>query len=137
MSNMLFDSFHQGLGQVLDLRSAQHALTTANLANADTPRYRAKVIPFDRLLAEVVDRSERPEMSRTDSGHLSGLAGDSRQPKIEEMAPPAWSADGNSVQLERETVRLTENAMMFEAVTTGLKRRMSMLRFAASDGKIG
>ena len=137
MSNMLFDRFHQGLGQVLDLRSAQHALTTANLANADTPRYRAKVIPFDRMLAEVVDRSDRPQMQRTDPQHLSGLAGDAAQPRVNEIAPPAWSADGNSVQLERETVRLTENAMMFEAVSTGLSKRLSMLRFAASDGKTG
>ena len=137
MSNMLFDSFHAGLGQVLDLRSAQHALTTANLANAETPRYRAKVIPFDRVLSEVVDRTDRPELARAHAGHMPGLDGDAIEPSVEEIAPPAWSADGNSVQLERETVRLTENAMMFEAVSTGLSKRLAMLRFAASDGKIG
>lgn len=134
---MLFDSFHAGLGQVLDLRTAQHALTTANLANADTPEYRAKVIPFDRILGELVDRSEHTEMRRTHARHLPGLSGDSKRPAVDELEAPAWSADGNSVQLERETVRLTENAMMFEAVSTGLSKRLAMLRFAASDGRIG
>jgi flagellar basal-body rod protein FlgB len=137
MSNMLFDSFHSGLGQVLDLRSAQHALTTANLANVDTPEYRAKSIAFDRVLSEIVDRTDRPELSRSRSGHLPGLDGDSRNPDIEEMEPPAWAADGNSVQLERETVRLTENALMYEAVSTGLSKRLAMLRFAAADGRTG
>ncbi len=137
MSNMLFDGFHAGLGQVLDLRAAQHALTTANLANADTPEYRAKVIPFDRVLSEIVDRTDRPALQRTHAGHMPGLDGDSREPDVEELEAPAWSADGNSVQLERETVRLTENAMMFEAVSTGLSKRLAMLRFAASDGRTG
>lgn len=137
MSNMLFDNFHTGLGQVLDLRTAQHALTTANLANSDTPEYRAKFIPFDRLLSEVVDRSKHPEMRQTHARHLPGLSGDSKRPDVEELEAPAWSADGNSVQLERETVRLTENAMMFEAVSAGLSKRLAMLRFAASDGRSG
>ena len=137
MSNLLFDSFHNGLGQVLDLRSAQHSLTTANLANADTPEYRAKVISFDKVLSELVDRTDRPTMQRTDSRHLPGLSGDSSRPDVEELEAPAWSADGNSVQLERENVRLTENALMFEAVSTGLSKRLAMLRFAASDGRSG
>ena len=41
MANVLFDGLHQGLGQVLNLRMAQHALTAANLANVDTPGYAA------------------------------------------------------------------------------------------------
>ena len=137
MSNMLFDSLHNGLGQVLDLRSAQHALTTANLANADTPRYQAKFIPFDRVLSEIVVQGDRSELLRTEAGHLPGLDGDAGSPDIEEMEAPAWAADGNSVSLERENVRLTENALMFEAVSTGLSKRLAMLRFAASNGRIG
>lgn len=135
MSNFLFDAFHQGLGDVLNLRSAQHALTASNLANADTPNYHARYIPFDQILGEVVDRSASPEMKRTDSRHKSGLHGDARDPSIEELEPPAWSADGNSVQLEKETVRLTENSMMYGAVSKGLSKRLALLKFAASDGR--
>ncbi|MEL6348400.1 MAG: flagellar basal body rod protein FlgB [Myxococcota bacterium] len=137
MSTFLFDSFHQGLGQVLDLRAQQHALTASNLANADTPNYKARYIEFDRILSEVVGTSEHVGLARTDAMHMPGSAGDIDRPSIEEMDAPPWAADGNSVQLERETTRLTENSMMYNAVSKGLSKRMAMMRFAASNGRVG
>lgn len=135
MQSFLFDTFHRGLGHVLDLRSQQHALTASNIANADTPNYQAKYIPFDRVLSDAVDRGEHVQLKRTSARHLPGAAGDPDRPRVVEMEAPAWAMDGNSVQLEQETVRLTENSMMYGAVSQGLSRRMAMLRYAASDGK--
>jgi len=135
MSSFLFDSFHSGLGQVLDLRAKQHQLTASNLANADTPRYEAKYINFERVLSELVDRSEHLEMKRSRPKHLPGSAGDAERPDIETMEAPPWAADGNSVQLERETVRLTENSTMYTAVSRGLSKRLALLKFAASNGR--
>lgn len=135
MSSFLFDSFHHGLGSVLDLRAQQHALTASNLANADTPEYEARYIAFDRVLSEAVGGAEHLPMQRTSAMHMPGPSGDVDRPRIETLEAPAWSADGNSVNLERETVRLTENAMLYGAVTKGLSKRMAMLRFAASNGR--
>ena len=135
MSSFLFDSFHHGLGNVLDLRAQQHALTASNLANADTPEYEARFIAFDRVLGEAVGTGESLEMKRTNPLHMPGTAGDVDRPTVETVEAPPWSADGNSVNLERETVRLTENAMLYGAVTKGLSKRMAMLRFAASNGR--
>lgn len=135
MKAFLFDSFHHGLGSVLDLRSQQHALTASNLANADTPGYTAQYIAFDKVLGEAVDSADSLPMTRTSSLHMPGLSGDVSRPRIETIEAPPWSADGNSVTLERETVRLTENSMMYGAVSRGLSRRMAMLRFAASNGR--
>lgn len=120
MGPKLFDNLHHGLGHVLDLRSTQHALTASNLANADTPGFKAKHIPFDRLLTDVVERGEAP-----------------RTPDIHEAEAPPWSLDGNSVVAEREMVRLSENATLYSGVSRGLSRRLAMLRFAASDGRTG
>ena len=134
-ANMLFDSFHRGLGHVLDLRSQQHAMTASNLANADTPDYKARHIAFDRVLGEVMDAGSSLPMQRLSARHMPGTAGDPDRPNIVEMEAPAWSLDGNSVQLEQETVRLTENAMMYGAVTRGMSKRMAMMRYAASNGR--
>jgi len=135
MSSVLFDNFHYGLQNVLDLRSQQHSLTAGNLANADTPGYRARYIPFDRLLGEAVSGGGETQMTASHERHLSGLHGDAGAPHVEEMEAPPWSADGNSVQLERETARLTENSMLYGAVSSGLSRRLAMLRFAANNGR--
>jgi flagellar basal-body rod protein FlgB len=134
MSNMLFDGLHNGVGRVLDLRQSQHALTAGNLANADTPGYKAKVIPFDRILEEMVDRAPHLELRRTRGDHTPGLETDPTDPSIQEIEAPPWAADGNSVVAEREAVRLKENSMMYAALSRGLGRRLTMMRFAASDG---
>jgi flagellar basal-body rod protein FlgB len=133
MSQLLFDGLHQGLQRVLDLRQAQHGLTATNLANADTPGYKAKVIPFDEILSAAVDQTEG--MRRTDARHLAGFGADAAHPEIEELEAPPWSLDGNSVVAEREAARLAENAMLFSGVSQGISRRLAMLRYAAGDGK--
>jgi flagellar basal-body rod protein FlgB len=137
MSDFLFDGLHQGMGRVLDLRQSQHALTAGNLANVDTPGYKAKVIPFDRILEEMVDRAPHLELRRTRGDHTPGLQTDPTDPFIQEIEAPPWAADGNSVIPEREAVRLKENATLYASVSRGLSRRLAMLRFAASDGTRG
>jgi flagellar basal-body rod protein FlgB len=135
VSAFLFDRLHSGLGQVLDLRQTQHALTASNLANADTPGFRAKFVPFDQVLGSAVDRSSALDMRQTRGRHVSAPGMDATHPDVEEVEPPPWAIDGNSVNPEREAVRITENAMMYDAVARGLSRRMALLRYAVSDGK--
>jgi len=122
----LFDGMYDGLEQVLDLRSRQHALTAANLSNADTPDYRAREIDFDHLLREVMERSM--------DGHENPVSEAEIEVEIRELVP--WSRDGNSVDAERESAKLASNTLVYNALVTGIDRRLAMLRFAASDGKI-
>ena len=137
MSQFIFDGLHQGLGQVLNLRMAQHTLTATNLANADTPGFRAKFIPFDEILSEAVKTDGRATMRRTHSLHTAGLSRQVADPAVEEIEPTPWSPNGNSVVTEREAVRLKENATLFSGVTRGLSRRLMMMRFAATNGERG
>lgn len=119
MSGSLFDASFTGLHQVLDLRQRQHTLTATNLANADTPGFRARYLDFQGSLAEAMDPSslEAPE------------------PDVVEVEPPAWSSSGNSVFPEQEHARLRANSMLYNGVTRGMSRRFALLKFAASDGR--
>ena len=133
MKHLIFDRLHYGLSNVLELRQKQHSLTIANIANADTPYYKAKYLRFDTPLEDAVGNAN--EMRRTHTKHVSGLHGTTQDPVVSVLDPAPWVLDGNSVSLEREMVRLKENALMFRAVTKGISKRMSLLRYAASDGK--
>ena len=110
MRDILFDRLHMGLGQVLDLRSQQSAMTAGNIANTDTPNYKAKFIPFDELLKTAIGTDDM-SLRQTRPGHIPGIAGTIDDPKVEEIEAPPWALDGNSVQLERELVRLKSNAL--------------------------
>ena len=46
MKDLLFDRLHNGLGNVLDLRSQHSAMTAGNIANTHTPNYKSKVHPI-------------------------------------------------------------------------------------------
>ena len=117
---MLFRS----LEQVLDLRSRQHTLTAVNLANADTPGFLAREINFESLLQDVMEQAMDGEPLQEDSI------------PIQELEAPPWVRDGNSVNAERESAKMASNSLLYNAVTTGLNRKLSLLRFAASDGKM-
>ncbi|MCA9492167.1 MAG: flagellar basal body rod protein FlgB [Myxococcales bacterium] len=131
---MLFDASYAGLQNVLDLRSQQHALTATNLANADTPGFRARVIDFEHELSAAYGDDGRLQVQRTDARHI-GTGAAAGNPAILELEPMDGTLDGNSVNVEREMVRLGENQMLFSAVSRGLSRRLAMLKFAANDGR--
>lgn len=128
MKDLLFDRLHNGMGRVLDLRSQQSAMTAGNIANTDTPNYKAKFIPFDELLKTTMGTDDMA-MKQTRAGHLMGMQGSVDDPEIEEIEAPPWALDGNSVSLEREMVRLKSNALQYSAITKGITKRLSMLRY--------
>lgn len=123
------------LQDVLDLRMQQHALTASNLANADTPGYKAKVIDFSSVLSEAMGESGPGSLTRTDARHLESMGQSLESPPILELEPAPWSVDGNSVLPERESARLQANALMFDAIAQGLGKKLDLMRFVVSDGR--
>jgi len=125
----LFDPIFGQLTRVLDLRAAQHGMQTTNLANANTPGYRAKELDFSEVLEEVMDVSTaRLKMSTTSGTHLQGTLGTSAMPPVVVHEPPPWSLDGNSVNPEQEQVKLMGNNMMFNAVAKVTSKKLRLLK---------
>jgi len=117
----LFDGLHHGIERALDLRRTQHVLTSGNLANADTPGYVAREVPFDEILSGEIQAAEQGR--------------DLGESPVRELEAVPWALDGNSVNPEREAVKLTENSLLYNALATGMSKRLSMLRYAATDGR--
>ena len=134
MRDVLFDPILGSVHTVLDLRMKQHALTATNLANADTPGFKARMINFEDLLPRVMAEQDRATLLRSNPMHLEGLGG-GQSPEIDELEAPPWSVDGNSVVPEREAARLSSNATMYTGLTKGLGKRLSILKYAASNGR--
>lgn len=132
----LFEPLVGTLERTLDVRQAQHALTATNLANADTPRFLAKEIPIKQVLGGDPTDSDLA-MRRTASRHLDSEGSTSSQESfpVNELEPPPWALDGNSVVLEREAARLISNSISYSGVSLGLSRKLAILKFVASDGR--
>jgi flagellar basal-body rod protein FlgB len=118
------DKGFQILEQVIQTTASRHKLLASNIANVDTPGYRAKDLPFNTVLKDQV-----MGLARTASNHLIGspILPGGGDIKAEERSP--WE-DGNNVSLDMELGRITENALLYEAGTTLLSKKIQMYKNA-------
>ena len=107
-------SFDKALGiheQSLNLRVKRAEVIANNLANADTPGFKARDIDFKSILKGAV--KDELSMSQTTSNHLGGV--DAQTQEMLYRNPSQPSIDGNTVDTQREIAEYTKNAMDFQA----------------------
>ncbi len=110
----------EGLIRFTGLR---HGVIASNIANTDTPQYKAKDLSFSDALGDAA-----LELRRTHLRHVSHNPAMSGSGAAVETGEP-W-ADGNTVELDLEVGKMTENALLFQAGITMLSTKMRMLRAA-------
>jgi flagellar basal-body rod protein FlgB len=114
------DSAFQFNQTTLGLRSARQELLASNIANADTPNYKAKDIDFASALQGAMSGSTaKLPLTTTSTNHFSGGTGESV------MGSPVMyrtvlqpSADGNTVDMDVERAQFADNALRYEASVT-------------------
>jgi len=105
--------FHQ---QALNLRAYRQEVLASNIANADTPNYKARDIDFKAALQGAASSSGPLQLARTASGHLGG--GTSTNPTgapLQYRTETQSSVDGNTVNIDTERAAFAENAVQYEA----------------------
>lgn len=117
--------FHQS---ALNLRAKRQEILAANIANADTPHFKARDIDFGSALSGALrGRIEEPlALTATAAAHVVGVKADSPSSLLYRNEAQA-SVDGNTVNLDLERAAFVENAMHYEASITfinGLLRTM-------------
>ena len=126
----LFGTVTQGLSAALDLYQARHTVLAENIANSETPGYRARDLDFGDALAEAMAPAEPAA-----PGDSSIVAPTSRhlEPTIDRAA--AVKPDGNSIALDEQVGRLAENAFKIQALTQIISARYQGLRRVIDGGK--
>lgn len=107
----------------INLRAQRQQLLASNIANADTPNYKARDMDFNSALKSALDRSDPAAnaLSKTDPGHLDGNATGSAGnggAAILYRTPTQPSADGNTVDMDIERNQFADNAVRYEAGLT-------------------
>lgn len=132
----LFDKTAQALQTSLAMRQLRHNLTSANVANAETPGYHAQKVDFEEALARATDLDGLRGMSASSPEHFSVGGKSARvRPDVYDNPDGAVSNDGNTVDLEKEMSTLAENAIMYKAALQLINKKMAALKYAASEGR--
>jgi len=132
---MDLDSYLGVHAAALRLREQRTELLATNLANADTPGFKARDIDFKSALEAATSSQEKTRvgLAATQSGH----SGDNRVSQgpanpltLKYRTPLAPSLDGNTVDAQLEQAAFAENAVHYQATLTFLQARFRNLMTA-------
>jgi flagellar basal-body rod protein FlgB len=103
------------LEKIMDVASFRQKLIASNVANADTPGYRAKDISFQDELKRV----------------MSGSGGSFN---VQETMPTMLSRDGNTVNLDIEMTKTAENHLLYNSAAQILSMKIKMMKDVIKGG---
>lgn len=114
--------------QVLALRAKRTELLSANIANANTPGYKARDIDFAAAMKNATGVQQA--MARTNERHLNASGGMGADAEPLYRIPSQPSLDGNTVESQREHAEFMDNAIRYQASLGFLDGRIKSLRTA-------
>ncbi len=115
------------------VRSERAEVLANNLANADTPNFKARDIDFRAALKEAhgeFGSSERFEMTRTNSRHIAAESFSSTSAFLKYRQPTQPALDGNTVETHIEKAKFMENGLQQNATLTFLNSKIKGIRGA-------
>lgn len=126
------------LTKSLSFYEERHRIIANNIANADTPFFKAKRAPlaeFQKALSEAIEARQKdpstPFVLRS-TPNVKWGAGGLKVTALEAKGPDGaiLRHDQNNVSLEKEMASLAENTLMYRAMSDLLRKQFSMLRLA-------
>lgn len=120
----------------LNLRGYRQELLASNIANADTPHFKARDIDFGSALTSALGGGSvgslgPVELARTNAGHLPGSGDASPYDSLAKYRTEYQGAvDGNTVNMDVERAAFTENALQIEALMSFVSGRLRTMNSA-------
>lgn len=126
MLNRLDDmlSFHT---QALRVRDQRQQVLASNIANADTPDYKARDLDFKTALQGALNGTPAAggtTLATTTFGHLAGNPGTASDVGLLYRTPAQGSVDGNTVDMDAERAAFADNAIHYEFNLTRLSQQI-------------
>jgi flagellar basal-body rod protein FlgB len=132
----IFDKTTNALGASLNYRLLRHNVTSSNIANAETPGYKAKVVEYEDALARAVDLDGMNGLTTSDPEHfaLGTSAVGKERVTVEDNPSADVNPDGNTVDLDKEMSTLAENSILYKAALQLINKKMAMLKYGIGGG---
>jgi len=132
----LFGETIATLQKSLNFGSIRHKVLTSNIANIDTPNYKAFEVVMEDALKRGLRSAGPIELVQTHPGHLVGRHSTANPVKIKEADSPVinFRADGNTVDLDRTMGELAENTLLYRTAAQIIKKKFQGLKNAIQGG---
>jgi len=116
----------------LDVRVQRSEVLASNIANADTPNYKARDFDFVAALRGAQAGKGDLGLLRTSARHLAQAQASALPVNLQYRVPVQASIDGNTVEMDTELAQFSDNALRMQADITFLNGRLRSLQTAIS-----
>jgi len=128
----LFDGTIQTLEKSLAYSTAKNRIIADNIANVDTPNYKAKKVVFKNVLASTMDKTIQNK--RTHSKHFSFRNMVDQSYVVRENTNTMYNHNGNNVDIDQEMAELAKNQIYYQAVVDRLNGKFSIIEKVIRGG---
>jgi len=136
-SQKIFSQTVSVLEKALDLRSKKHNVIASNIANMDTPDYKAFDLVIEKELQKTTGEGNSISLNKTDRAHMQ-----SRRSKaggvsvvIDNTQGLSLRGDGNTVDIDKQMGNMAENTLMYKAAAQMIQRKFQGLKSVIQGGK--
>ena len=129
MSQITDAALVAALRRQMTIAAARQVVSAGNLANVDTPGFKARELDF----ATTLDGTLAQAMTVTHPGHQRPA--DQAGPASREASGLSARRDGNTVQIDRELLDMTRAAGDFARAQTALAAKFRLVRYAISESR--
>lgn len=125
------DKTLQALAAGLKFREMRQEIISSNVANAETPGYKAKRLEFEKALARALDVDGHLTMKVEDGKHFNTGGGgfENLEPQIYEDPNGVVNESGNTVNREDEMARMAQNKIMYDALVQLTNKKLGMKKY--------
>jgi len=129
----MIDRIGEDLGffqTAINLRQQRQEVLAANIANADTPNYKARDFDFSSALQDVMTERMRladTKLTLTSPRHIPGAAASGDSAELLYRQPLQPSLDGNTVDMDVERVQFADNTMRYQSDLTIISQRIKTM----------
>ncbi len=121
----LFDTSVRALEKSMDLFLLRHNVIADNIANAETPGYKARTVEFESEM-------QRAVASEDQVGAIAEI--ENVKPIVRQEANSELGQDLNSVDMDKEMSKMTKNDIQYSAATQMINKKFALLKYAISGG---
>ena len=120
----------------LEASWTRNAVIRNNIANVETPGFKASSVEFETLFAQALEGSGFVG-KKTQAGHRDIGSGnvDAIHARVVENKDLSMRMDGNNVDIEAENVKLAQNSIYYNTLLAKMNSELSRLRIAISEGR--
>ncbi len=130
--SILSDDALRAARLALDGLSTRQQVISRNLANVDTPGYRARQVKFEDALKQVFQGGKSLGLEQSHTAHL---ASPTQRAGVQVTQRPGGSlrADLNSVDIDVELLEMSETGIQYQALTQSVSKKLQLLKLIANS----